>query len=205
MKTPLERTEFLLTLQLEQKTAKVELQEARRGLEEATGKLAAIASARTEVSQLALLMQQEICTFVEETVSLALSSVYGERYSFKVERTVKRDLPQWEFKILKGSVELDPKSDVGGGVLDVASFGLRVVLYVLSRPKAHVLLLDESFRFVRSPEGDLLPRAASMVKHIADMMSVQIILVTHSVEFAEVADQVFVVSQKNGESKVEKI
>ena len=77
----------------------------------------------------------------------------------------------------EGLVLDDPINSAGGGVIDVAAFGLRVASLILSKP-AHrrLLVLDEPFKFVHPPERR--PRLVEMLKMLAREFQVQIIMVT---------------------------
>lgn len=161
---------------------------------------------RSLVNDVAIVTQREISSYISDVVTLALASIYGDEYSFVAEYEIKRDIPQLVCTVRKGDLILDPRGEeVGGGVLDVCALGLRLVLWSLSRSRVpSLLLLDEPFRFVRSPGQDLMPKAAEVLKELSRMMSVQIIVATHSPELAEAADSVFVVTQADGVSSVEK-
>lgn len=154
------------------------------------------------VNQIALLTQEETVSFIDDLVSLALKTVYGDHYSFHVNSVTKRDMPHYEFKIRKHDLELDPAEGSAGGMLDVIGFALRVVLWSLSADRSEVLILDEPFRNVRSPDGTALPLCAEMVKTLSERLGVQILLVSHSPELAEQADRVFEVRQKKDASSV---
>ena len=158
--------------------------------------------ARVFVNEVAIATQMKLKGLIEDVVTLALASVYGPAYSFESTYVVKRDRPQLEFKIKKGGITLDPKAnETGGGVLDVAALGLRLVLWSLMRAD-NLLILDEPFKFVRSPGHDLMPKAAAMLNEVSNMLGVQIIVTTHSKELTEVADTVYEVSQTDGVSTV---
>jgi DNA repair exonuclease SbcCD ATPase subunit len=66
-------------------------------------------------------------------------------------------------------------------------------------PSRPTIVLDEPFKHLSQ---DLRPKAAEMLKEISSKLGLQIIMVTHDVDLVEAADRLFLVSQRNGISKV---
>ena len=88
----------------------------------------------------------------------------------------------------------------GGGVIDIASFALRIALWSISSPRPmNTLIFDEPFRFL---SRELQPRAGIMLQEICKKLGLQIILVTHNPSLIDSADKIFRVSQRNGKSIV---
>jgi DNA repair exonuclease SbcCD ATPase subunit len=171
-----------------------------RSLEEAAVKESRCKEAREVVNAVQLLTQESVKDFIEELVSLALSSVYGDEYAFVVEYEVKRNKSEASCYVVKGGERMDPKDEVGGGVLDVASFGLRLVLWAMSSPRsAPVMIFDEPFKYV---SRDRIDKAAEMVREISTMLGIQMVMVTHDTVLAELADRAWRVHQENGVSIV---
>lgn len=112
-------------------------------------------------------------------VSRALQSVFDDPYQFEIVFERKRNRTEAALLFKDGENELDPMNSVGGGVIDVASFALRLACLVLSNARP-ILILDEPFRFV---SVDLRPRVATMVQEMAEQLEVQFIIVTHDPEF----------------------
>ena len=79
-----------------------------------------------------------------------------------------------------------PKEEQGGGLLDIISFALRVVLWSLEKPRSrNILIMDEPFRWT----GNLTELAANMMKEISKKLGLQIIMVTHDERLMEIADK----------------
>jgi hypothetical protein len=77
----------------------------------------------------------------------------------------------------------------GGGVADVASFLLRVVMLVIVSPAlSRVLILDESFKHV---SNDYLNGVAHLIKRLNQKLGIQFILVTHKDELLDTADVIY--------------
>ena len=74
-------------------------------------------------------------------------------------------------------MEVDPMTASGGGVVDVASFALRLSCLVLSKPPINrILILDEPFKFLSE---DYRERVRILLETLSKEMKTQIILVTH--------------------------
>ena len=145
--------------------------------------------------------QEQVKEFIEEMVSLALQSVFGSEYWFTLESHSKRGQPEMEPIILWKQERLSPKGEVGGGVVDVVSFALRLVLWVLSSDRsAPVFILDEPFKFLSKDKTDA---AASMIRGIADLLGVQIIMVSHDLGLIDTAAKSWTVRRDpNGVAEV---
>ena len=155
------------------------------------------------VNAVTILTLTEVKGFIEDTVSLCLSTVYGEQYKFGIDYDVKRGRSEAKVFIQKGEDKLDPKDEVGGGVIDVASIGLRLVLWLLSVPRsAPVFIFDEPFRFV---SRDLTDKIVDMLREVCDVFGAQIIAVSHNEELIDGCDKTVRVSQVDGVSRVEEV
>jgi DNA repair exonuclease SbcCD ATPase subunit len=180
-----------------------ELQVLKAKIQEGEKVVADVESAREVVNTVLVLTQEKVKGFVEEVVSLALSVVYGDEYGFELEFGIKRNQSECTPWIIKGKDRLCPKTDVGGGVCDIASFALRMAIWALTTPKpANVFILDEPGRFLSQ---DKQPLFGQMVKEISELLGVQIILVSHSSSIIDCADKAYEVSQKKGISEVKEI
>lgn len=134
--------------------------------------------------------QHEIKEYIEETITLALQSVYGDDYQFIVEFDyTKREQFEVSFYIKHLDVKLEPRKDTcGGGIIDVCSFAARMVCLTLEAPEIEaVLILDEPFKNVSSK---FVPAVGQMVVDISHLLNLQIIMVTHIDGFIETADNI---------------
>lgn len=139
--------------------------------------------------------QTKIKNYIEETVTLALQSVFGEQYTFSIEFDYeKRDQFEVNFFILKKispevTLKLEPrKNQCAGGHKDVCSFALRLVCLTLEQPEViYILILDEPFKNI---SAKFLPAVGQMVVDISQLLNLQIIMVTHINSFIESANNV---------------
>jgi DNA repair exonuclease SbcCD ATPase subunit len=106
-----------------------------------------------------------------------LEAVFDEPYEFKMAFVEKRGRTEVELTFEKDGQVVDPLGASGGGVVDVASFALRVAAILLSGPKSRrLLVLDEPFKFLSKMYR---PRIRQLLEELAKEMSMQIIMVTH--------------------------
>ena len=134
--------------------------------------------------------QNEIKNYIEETITLAIRSVYGEDYKFIMEFDyTKREQFEIHFFIEHLGIKLEPRKDTcGGGIIDICSFALRMVCLTLEQDDiATILILDEPFKNV---SAKFVPAVGQMVVDIAELLNLQIIMVTHVDGFIETANNI---------------
>jgi len=127
--------------------------------------------------------REETRAAFEDVGSMALRSVLGDGYSLAVDSTTKRNSSHVDLRVVSPEFEEagDPVLCRGGGVIDLLSFALRVVLLELHRPRlGGPLLLDEPFKHV---SAEYVEAAAEMVAELSRRFGRQYILVTHQAEF----------------------
>lgn len=118
---------------------------------------------------------------VAEIVSRCLEAVFDDPYVFTMEFVRRRGRTEIDLLFERDGQALDPMSAAGGGVVDVASFALRLAAILLAGPGTRrFLALDEPFRFVSK---EYRPRLRSLLEELSEKMGVQILLVTHMDEF----------------------
>lgn len=143
---------------------------------------------------------QEMLVFqINDVVNTALNTCFPDEYEFKAEFEIKRNKTEAKLVFLKNGFEIDPLQASGGGVVDVASLGLRVAAWSLSN-NDNVLLIDEGFKFL---SRDLQPRMAEILQEISKKLNLQIIQVSHSPDLIENSDKIFVVKKVKEVSVVE--
>ena len=143
---------------------------------------------------------QEVKTFIEEAVTLCLTTVYGNEYRFQIDYELKRGRSEASVSIIKGDEKLDPRSEVGGGVIDIVSLGMRLVLWMLMSPRTSpVFIFDEPFRFVSK---DLTQRVVQLMKEMCCTFGIQIIMVSHDTGLIDEADKAVCVQIDKGVSQI---
>ena len=158
-------------------------------------------SARDVVNDVLCATQNEVKGFLEEVVSLALSTVHGDQFSFEIEYDIKRNQSEVYFWIVEDGERFSPDFDSGGGVKDTAAFALRVAMYALMNPKpSPIFLLDEP---AKQLSYDLQEAFGIMLKEISNLLGIQIIVISQSMSCISGADKVYKVNKQKGISCVE--
>lgn len=176
--------------QIEKDIAEKNINEYGEILKQEKGNLQNLEKLKALIIELGNKTQKEILDYIEETVTLALQSVYGESFSFKIQVETKRDQQEVSFFVEEEGELFEPKDDTtSGGVIDVCSFALRMILWSLENPQVSpVLILDEPFKNVS--KGNYIFAVSQMVKEIAKLLNLQLIYVTHEESLKENADNV---------------
>jgi len=179
----------------------VVLEDEKSGL---GNKLEHLGEAREVVSKVGILAQQEVKDIVEDLVTQALQVVFGSSYSFEMEDKIQRNKPETYFYLKIGDRRNLLKDDLeGGGVVDLVSFGLRVVLWAISTPRtASVIMLDEPVKYIDKVR---LEQTGVMIKKLSEMLGLQFIIVTHEDQLIDVADCGYHVEKIEGISRVRKV
>jgi DNA repair exonuclease SbcCD ATPase subunit len=180
---------------------------------ELAGKLAQLASAKlSQKSHLEALpvsiqvgqaYRELALNEVQSLVSQALTAVFERPYECRLTQVVKRGQPEVSITVVDGDREMDPVTSMGGGILDVISLALRVVVWTLMPNKTDgVIILDEPARLVNSETS--VKNLGSLLKLLSESLSVQFIVVTNRPALSLGASRVFEVSKEGNESRVRK-
>ena len=160
--------------------------------------------AREIVTEVIRLTQQKFKERVEPLVEMAVRSVFEKEYEFRLLFEKKRNQLECRPVIIENGIEKTPKSDLGGSVVDIISCALRVVLWAIEKPRIiNMMLLDEPFKNLGQQEELLL--AGQVLKDVSKNLDLQLIVITHSPEFAEISDTVYQVENDGMESSVKLI
>jgi len=145
--------------------------------------------ARWVLSEVARITQERFTGYVENLVTLAIQSVFDRPLKLLVKFEIKRNNSECLLLVQDGDKEpYVPKDEMGGGLLDVISFALRVVLWSLEQPRSrNVLLLDEPMKFVG--HGEMQQKAGDMLRDISHRLGIQLIILTHEPELMAIADR----------------
>lgn len=133
--------------------------------------------AQQVVQQIANELQQQAHHRIAAVVSRCLKAVFDEPYRCGITYRARRGVTEAELMFVRNDVAVDPMTECGGGVVDVAAFALRLAAILLSRPPLRrVLIMDEPFRFV---SHSYRPRVRELLRSLAGELGVQFIIVTH--------------------------
>lgn len=132
--------------------------------------------AQKSIQKVAQSVQQEAHDRIAGLVTRCLGAVFDEPYEFKIEFERKRGKTEAALKFVRDGLVLDdPMNQAGGGVIDVASFALRLACLVLRRPQIRrLLVLDEPFKNIRGAE--YRGRVRALLEALSREIGVQFIL-----------------------------
>jgi hypothetical protein len=171
------------------KHSQMEFTKNRIGISREKRRIELLEMAKATVIKIGEDTQKEIKKYIEETVTFAVQTVYGEQYNFVVEFNYdKRDQFEIQFFINRNGILLEPRKDtISGGLTDVCAFSLRMVLFSLEEEVIGIIILDEPFKNVSK---SFIPLVSQMVKELSDLLELQLILCSHTDEIIELADQI---------------
>lgn len=156
--------------------------------------------ARQVINEAAKNTQQFFKAQVETLVTTAIRTVFDRPFEFKLIFEEKRNKIEARPVIKEGENEYDPKDEMGGGIIDIISFALRVVLWSLQTNRTrNVFILDEPFKWT----GALMVKAGMMLKELSDKLGIQVIMITHDDELMDISDKTWIV-RHNGEKSIVK-
>lgn len=170
------------------------------------GRVEALDEAIAVLSSYADSREAELNAKIEALVTEGLRTVFGDDLSFHIETKVKGKTTTSEFLIRSRVgdevVETDILSARGGGVAAVAGFLLRLILLLLRDDAEPVLFLDETFAQL---SAEYEPALAEFMRELVDRTPAQLIMVTHSTAYDDVADTAYRFRLEDGETKVERV
>lgn len=190
-----------LALAQEGKELQASILELRQNIsyyEQAASILASISDERQAVAQ-----QQ-----IESLVTQGLQTIFGEDITFHVISKLQGRNTVVEFVVRShlsnGSVVETPVLDSrGGGLAAVVGFLLRLVILLLSKDDVRpILFLDESFSHL---SAEYEPRLAEFIRELVDKTGMQIVLVTHSDAYSDVADKKYKFFMKDGKTHITEV
>lgn len=134
------------------------------------------------VSQLAKEIQERTHKQIAAIVSRCLRGIFGpDAYEFQCRFEKKRNKTEVKFLLCRDGAEISPLDAVGGGVVDVVAFALRVAsLRFRQKSLRQVLIVDEPFKFLSK---EYRPRARRMIEDLSEELGIQFIIVTHDPEY----------------------
>lgn len=163
-----------------------------------------LVKAKWVVSEVAKLTQEKFKERVESLVTMAIQSVFERPYGFELIFEQKRNKMECRpviYEIVNGRKVYydDPEEDVGGSLIDIISFALRIVLWSLEKPSSrNVIILDEPMKNM----GRLIGLGGRVLREVSQKLAFQLIIMTHEQELGEIADKIFSVSHNGVFSEV---
>jgi len=147
------------------------------------------------------LAQEEFEGFIESMVTEALQMVFGSGFAFEIETRVVRNQPETYLYVVEDGVKTPVKDDmVGGGLLDLISMVLRVVVWSIQKHRTRpVMILDEPGK---NMDRKKINQLVAMIRKFHELLGLQFIIVTHDDKIIEMADRAFLVTRSKGTAEV---
>lgn len=165
-------------------------------VEKNTKLLTVLTEAESFCRSLLNVKQESVITVLQEIVSKCLECIIGDKYSLKIELSESRNRPSCEITLCRGDKELSLRDEeVGGGVVDIVSFGLRLAVWLVSGRPGNVFVLDEPLKFLQSMPKEEQENLVTFIRDFSLTFGVQFIIVTHSEPIVAAGDRIFRVFQ----------
>lgn len=170
-------------LRNERRAAVLTARTVRRQYKKALRLCANAIKAREIINTVARLVQERAHRQIQSVVSRCLAAVFENPYRFKIKFERKRGKTEAVPVFARDGFEYGPLDGVGGGVLDVAAFGLRVAEVLMQKPAPRRLLIqDEPFKFPSLRKG-YRERVRDLLVTLAEELDFQFVVVTHDPTF----------------------
>jgi DNA repair exonuclease SbcCD ATPase subunit len=154
--------------------------------------------ARIILTEIQKSTQKDTKEKIESLVTLAIRSVFTDRdFNFKLDFQRKNNRIYVYPIVEEYDQEYSPEDDLGGGIVDIISIAMRVVLWHMESPRTrNTIILDEPFRFT----GQLAVKAGEMLKYLSEKLNFQVIMVSHNDDLIRMCDQVYKVTRRRSTS-----
>jgi DNA repair exonuclease SbcCD ATPase subunit len=169
------------SLKAEYKAARKAVTRTKRDLINAEDELGSWREARKIIQTAAQQVQQQAHEKIAGVVSTCLSLVFDEPYTFKIDFKQSRGGTQALLLLERNGYEISGLDGVGGGIIDVVSFALRLSSIMLVKPAARkICVLDEPFKHLSK---EYRPNIRELLSKLSQEMGIQFIMVTHDPTF----------------------
>lgn len=179
----------------ELESLRVQQQRAQEALEVERTDQELTVKARVLLEQYSEIEQQQLKAKVEALCSRGLQTIFGEGYSFSIEMRMLRKQAGMEFTITRELVERDPMDAHGGGLVNVVALVLRLTIVALTPGLSRTVVLDEPFAQLSQGYIEGMGR---FIRELVDATGIQLIIVSHETEIADVADQAYRLFREGG-------
>lgn len=144
--------------------------------------------------------QEQLQFHIADITSLALSSIFDDPYKLVLKFEDRRGKTECDILFERDGNLLKPLDSSGGGVVDVASFALRIASWSMQTPRTRAfIMLDEPFKHLSQDKQEA---ASEMVKEVSRRLGIQFLIVTHETILATYADNGYRTTIKKGITKV---
>jgi predicted ATPase len=165
-----------------------EIDRKENELEKCISERSAAENARIILQTAAKKTQKNLEQHLSEIVTNAFQYVFDDPYTFSPDFVERRNKTECDLWFTKGNKKkLRPRFAAGGGVIDIASFALRLAYWRLEK-SAPIFILDEPFKMLSKKH---IPKAVALLNTLAEEFDLQMIINTHIPEITDQADRMF--------------
>ena len=141
---------------------------------------------------------------IESLTTLMLQSIFDDQYRFELIFEEKNNQIECRPVIFEGKYEYEAEEDMGGSIIDVISYALRVILHNIELPRSRdTMFSDEPMKWVGKEEE--LDRTGNILRDSSHELNMQLIIITHEKRLIEIADRAFSTKKQNGITTVTKV
>lgn len=173
------------------------LKDKKQKLDKLNVNISAYSKAIDILTRTSNLVHKSIVEKVENIVTLAIRHVYDRDFEFKLIYEQKRNNIEARPVIMEGGDEYNIEEDEGGGLIDIISFALRIILWKLQNTTRNLFFLDEPFKWT----GSYIDKAGEMLKYLSKELRFQVVLISHDDSLIDICDRVYRVSHNGTESR----
>jgi len=182
--------------------SKQKLREMKKNILHGENKIENLYEAQYILQEAATLVQNEMILHITEISNLCLSAIFDDPYTVEIDFQTKRNQSEAYIYLRRGEMYLEPMNSVGGGVVDVVSFALRLSLWSLNKDKsAPILFFDEPFKNL---SRNLQESTQKILEKVCLKLRLQLVMVTHVTAFIGNVDNVIKLKKNGSRTKEEK-
>lgn len=133
---------------------------------------------------------------IQSVITDALKQIYGEQYSITFDYTMKRNKTSVDIYLTKHTKLGDivrKQGGFGGGVSDVISLPLKLLVLLALQTNDKVLIADEPGKHM----DERVDKFGYFLRNVCDKLGVQLIVLTHHECLSQFANSVYQVSMQN--------
>lgn len=196
--------DFLLDKTLQIKILEDDIKDLKSKVSKLKAYTSHLNEAMTVMNAVSVINADDFNKIIEGIVTEMLQVVYGKSYSFIIENSIQRNQPETNFYVKIGDKKYSLKfEELGGGVIDVVSFALRITTWAISSNKTdNIIIADEP---VKNVDSDRLVKVCEMIKKLSSELCLQFLIVTHETELSNIANSSWNVKMIEKDSIVERI
>tara|TARA_R110002020_G_scaffold170137_3_gene359513 strand:+ start:500 stop:1150 length:651 start_codon:yes stop_codon:yes gene_type:complete len=200
LKTPQQLKERLAVLRDRKKRLQDQRKKIKQDLAITNKNLKTATEAHDIIITAADATQRELVICIENAVNESLDFVFGaDEFKIVLELNVRGGRLESVVKLDRNGIEVDPLTEMAGGVIDIAALAARVALLSLvDRNIRRVIVLDEPFQNLSEK---FQQKGAQMLNHLATHNETQIIIVTHVQTLITHSDRTLHLIDDNGTTR----